>query len=126
MNKTERLEATARALALDNGEKGCFETVDAWEALEPWEREADPYDYPSDDYADCVYYREQATIALAASDALLLSDAAVAKAARALSAAGCWCGLCDEPDYDNCGFCRSSCNNFARSAILAALREINV
>lgn len=125
MSDSKRLEATAQALALHDGE-GCFEQVDAWEALEKWEQEANPDEYPSSDYEDCAYYRQRAVIALAASDVFLLSDTAVTKAARALSAAGCWCGLCDEPDYDNCGFCRSSCNDFARSAILATLREVDV
>jgi hypothetical protein len=60
----EAIEAAARAWAIHDETDGCFERVDEWEALEDWEREAHPDEYPGSDYEDCGDYRERAIAAL--------------------------------------------------------------
>lgn len=62
----ETLEAIARATAIDGDEDGCFLRVDAWNALEPWERDAQPGEYPRSDIEDCEYWRSKAKAVVAA------------------------------------------------------------
>jgi hypothetical protein len=76
----EAIEAAARAWAIHDETDGCFERVDEWEALEDWEREAYPDEYPGSDYEDCGDYRERAIAALTSAaphiQAAALRDAA--------------------------------------------------
>lgn len=58
-NPTTR-EAIARKLALVDDENGCFERVDEWEALEQWERDAQPQEEPMSDREDCEYWLRRA------------------------------------------------------------------
>lgn len=69
------IEAAARAWAIHREHDGCFERVDAWEALEAWEREAHPDERPESDYEDCATYREFATAALSAAYPLMVARA---------------------------------------------------
>lgn len=70
MSTDPRIDAAARAWAIHREHDGCFERVDAWEALEDWEREAHPDEYPESDYEDRDTYLSFATAALAAADAV--------------------------------------------------------
>lgn len=63
----EAVEAAARAMAILKDEDGCFLEVDAWNALEEWEREAHPENYPGADIEDCAYWLEKARAALEAA-----------------------------------------------------------
>lgn len=71
----EAIEAAARAWAIHRETDGCFERVDAWEALEEWEREAHPDEYPESDYEDCATYRSFATAALTAAAPFIAAQA---------------------------------------------------
>lgn len=58
-------ETIARTLAATDDENDCFDEVDAWNALEEWEREAHPDDEPMMEREDCEYYLRRADAVLA-------------------------------------------------------------
>lgn len=69
------IEAAARAMAILDDHDGCFLEVDAWHALEEWEREAHPESYPGSDIEDCAYWLEKARAALEAAAPHLMAQA---------------------------------------------------
>lgn len=53
------IDRAAEAAALLDDHDGCFERVREWEALEPWEREAQPGEYPHDDYESVQWWTKR-------------------------------------------------------------------
>lgn len=53
-------EDIARAMALTDDYDGCFERIDEWEALEQWEREANPEEEPLTDREDAEWWLKRA------------------------------------------------------------------
>ncbi|AXH44424.1 hypothetical protein PP356_gp44 [Arthrobacter phage MargaretKali] len=59
---------------------------------------------------------------LEAADAVLFSEAAIERAAKATYAEGAFCGTCEFEGWDSCADCRRCNMDYAR-AVVAALRE---
>jgi hypothetical protein len=68
-NATARELALAKAQAIHGGYDGCFERIDQWWALEQWEREAQPQEFPYTDYEDAAAWVVRARAGLVALDA---------------------------------------------------------
>lgn len=62
----EMIERAARAAARAGG-TDCFERIEEWEALEQWQNDASPNEYPDYDYEDAVFWRSIAKAALVAA-----------------------------------------------------------
>lgn len=63
----EMVEAGARASAIYQDYDGCFERLDAWAALEQWERDAHPEEEPTGDAEDAQWWRDRVRVALTAA-----------------------------------------------------------
>ena len=64
----EMLERGARAAAILGDYDGCFERIDAWDALEQWERDAQPQEAPVLDIEDAEFWRTRVRAALEAAE----------------------------------------------------------
>jgi len=60
--------------------------------------------------------------ALDAADAIMFSEAAIERSAKATYAEGAFCGTCEYEGWDACADCRRCNMDYAR-AVVAALRE---
>lgn len=76
-------EELAAVLAMTGDYDGCFERVAEWEALEQWERDADPENEPHSDREDCEWWLKRADALLAS---LALARLIRERQAEALSA----------------------------------------
>lgn len=71
----EAVEAAARAMAILDDNDGCFLEVDAWKAMEDWERDAHPENYPGMSIEDCAYWIRVAKAGLEAAAPHLMAAA---------------------------------------------------
>ena len=71
----EAVEAAARAMAILDDYDGCFLEVDAWKALEDWERDAHPENYPGMAIEDCAYWLKVAKAGMDAAAPHLMAAA---------------------------------------------------
>lgn len=62
---TPTREQIARTLAMTDDYDGCFERIDEWEALEQWERDAQPQEAPSSELEDADFWMRRADAVLA-------------------------------------------------------------
>ena len=67
-NATARELVLAKAQAIHGDYDGCFERIDEWWALEQWDREAHPQEFPDTDYEDAAAWVIRARAGLAALD----------------------------------------------------------
>lgn len=91
-------EQIARAMALVDDYDGCFERIDEWNALDQWERDAQPQEEPASDYEDAEWWRKRADAVMPlVSDALVAVEAerdaaraVIDRIERALKESGHW------------------------------------